>query len=89
MIPIINFQDEDCGLQMYNAYTTCGFAVFTNVYDQWLSEFHDWKQIMEEFFQLSSENKQINAYSGVEDNIGYHGMGTERTNPNSPGLLSP
>ena len=50
MIPIINFQDEDCGLQMYNAYTTCGFAVFTNVYDQWLSEFHDWKQIMEEFF---------------------------------------
>ena len=87
MVPIIDFRTVDCETKMYNAYTTCGFAVFTNVYDTWLVEFQDWKQLMEEYFQMGKIAKGMNAYSGVEDNIGYHGMGTERTNPDSPGDL--
>ena len=38
MVPIIDFRTVDCETKMYNAYTTCGFAVFTNVYDTWLVE---------------------------------------------------
>ena len=42
-IPIIDFRSEDsCIEEMYKAYSTCGFAVFTNVYDEWISEFEDW-----------------------------------------------
>ena len=43
-----------------SAYSTCGFAVFTNCYTQWLSEFDDWKQLMQEFFNLPLEKKQKN-----------------------------
>ena len=87
MIPIINFNDPNIIYKMHKAYTSCGFAVFTHVYDQWISEFYDWKQLMEEYFQMGKIAKGMNAYSGVEDNIGYHGMGTERTNPDSLGDL--
>ena len=87
MIPIINFNDPNIIYKMYKAYTSYGFAVFTHAYDQWISEFYDWKQLMEEYFQMGKIAKGMNAYSGVEDNIGYHGMGTERTNPDSPGDL--
>ena len=53
VIPIIDWRfEEDCVEEMYKAYTTCGFAVFTNTDNEWLSEFEDWKQLMEEFFQL-------------------------------------
>ena len=51
---------------MRNAYTTCGFAVFTNVYDDWLSEFADWKLLINEFFQLPLKVKQQYAYSGFK-----------------------
>ena len=52
-IPIIDFRfEQDCIEEMYKAYTTCGFAIFINVYNEWLSEFSDWKKLMEEFFQL-------------------------------------
>ena len=53
-IPIIDFRfEQDCVEEMYKAYTTCGFAIFTHAYDNWLSEFADWKLLMEEFFQLA------------------------------------
>ena len=52
MIPIIDWHDKDIVPKMYNAYSTCGFAVFTNCYNQWLPEFNDWKQLMQEFFNL-------------------------------------
>ena len=43
-IPIIDWRfEDDCIEEMWCAYTTCGFAVFTHVYDNWLSEFEDWK----------------------------------------------
>ena len=88
MIPIIDFRSEDsCIEEMYKAYSTCGFAVFTHTYDNWLSEFEDWKQLMEEFFQLSLSIKQQYAYSGVKENIGYNWLEEERLTPTMPGDL--
>ena len=87
MIPIIDFKDDNCVDEMRNAYTTCGFAVFTHVYDEWLSEFADWKQIVEEFFQLPLEGKKQYAYSGVKENIGYNWLEEERLTPTMPGDL--
>ena len=66
MIPIIDFKSDTCEAQMYDAYTTVGFAVFTNVYDEWLSEFQDWKQLMDEFFQLPLDVKKKYVYNGVK-----------------------
>ena len=72
---------------MRNAYTTCGFAVFTHVYDEWLSEFADWKLIIGEFFELPLDAKKQYAYSGVKENIGYNWLEEERLTPTMPGDL--
>ena len=87
MIPIIDFRDENCVEKMRNAYTTCGFAVFTHVYDEWLSEFADWKQLVDEFFLLPLDKKKQYAYSGVKENIGYNWLEEERLTPTMPGDL--
>ena len=71
-VPIIDFRSSTLEKQMEEAYTTCGFAVFTSVYDSWLSEFSDWQQLMEEFFEQSSKVKNKYSYSGVADNLGYN-----------------
>ena len=87
-IPIIDWRfEDDCIEKMWCAYTTCGFAVFTHVYDNWLSEFEDWKQLMEEFFQLPLDVKQQYRYSGVKENIGYNWLEEERLIPTMPGDL--
>ena len=72
---------------MRNAYTTCGFAVFTHVYDEWLSEFADWKLLIGEFFELPLDAKKQYAYSGVKENIGYNWLEEERLTPTMPGDL--
>ena len=87
MIPIIDFRSKTTEQEMYVAYTTCGFAVFTHVYDEWLSEFKDWRHLMEEFFNLPVEIKQQYAYSGVTENIGYNWLEEERLTPTMPGDL--
>ena len=87
MIPIIDVHSKTVEQQMYVAYTTCGFAVFTNVYDEWLSEFRDWRHLMEEFFNLPVDIKQQYAYSGVTENIGYNWLEEERLTPTMPGDL--
>ena len=87
-IPVIDFRfEQECIEEMYKAYTTCGFAVFTHVYDNWLSEFSDWKVLMEEFFLLSLSTKQQYAYSGVKENIGYNWLEQECLTPTKPGDL--
>ena len=87
-IPIIDWRfEDDCIEEMYVAYTTCGFAVFTNVYNQWLPEFTDWKQLMEEFFHLPLSAKRQYAYSGVKENLGYNWLEEERLTPTMPGDL--
>jgi len=50
MIPVISLNDKNIVDKMYNAYSTIGFAVFTDVYDNWILEFKDWFQLAEEFF---------------------------------------
>jgi len=88
MIPIIDFRfEDDCVEEMHKAYTTCGFAVFTNVYNEWLSVFQDWEKLMEEFFQLPLEVKKKYAYSGVKENLGYNWMEEESLTPSKPGDL--
>jgi len=87
MIPIIDFRSKDCVNQMYDAYTTVGFAVFTHVYDEWLSEFADWKHLIDEFFLLPLDAKKQYAYSGVKENIGYNWLEEERLTPTMPGDL--
>ena len=87
MIPIIDFRSKDCVNQMYDAYTTVGFAVFTHVYDEWLEDFTKWKILMEEFFQLPTDVKKLNAYSGVTENLGYNWLEEERLTPTMPGDL--
>ena len=87
MIPIIDFKSSDVEKKMQEAYTTCGFAVFTNVYDSWFSEFSDWKQLMEEFFRLPLETKNKYEYSGVKENLGYNWLEEETLNPNRPADL--
>ena len=87
MVPIIDFRSSTVEKQMHAAYTTCGFAVFTNVFDSWLSEFLDWQQLVEEFFNLSDVKKTKYSYSGVVDNLGYSGITEERLTPNKPGDL--
>ena len=57
MVPIIDFRSSTVEKQMHAAYTTCGFAVFTNIFDSWLREFLDWQQLVEEFFNLSDVKK--------------------------------
>ena len=87
-IPIIDFRfEEDCIEEMHDAYTTCGFAVFTHVYDNWLSEFQDWKLLMEEFFSLPLDVKKQYQYSGVKENLGYSWMEEESLTPSKPGDL--
>jgi len=88
-IPIIDFRGKTNSFskQMYDAYTTCGFVVFTNVYDEWLSEFRDWRLLMEEFFRLPLDVKKKYAYSGVKENIGYNWLEEERLTPTKPGDL--
>ena len=87
MIPIIDFRDDNCVEEMRNACTTCGFAVFTHVYDEWLSEFVDWKHLIDEFFLLPLDAKKQYAYSGVKENIGYNWLEEERLTPTMPGDL--
>jgi isopenicillin N synthase-like dioxygenase len=87
MIPIIDFRDDNCVEEMRKAFTTCGFAVFTHVYDEWLSEFADWKHLIDEFFLLPLDAKKQYAYSGVKENIGYNWLEEERLTPTMPGDL--
>ena len=84
-IPIIDFRSKTCVDQMYDAYTTCGFAVFTHVYDEWIEDFTKWKLLMEEFFLLPTVVKKLNAYSGVTENLGYNHLEEERLTPTMPG----
>ena len=88
-IPIINFEDMDLAVsrRMDKAFREVGFAVFTNVYDRWLSDFDLWEETVKQFFGLPPEVKSKYAYSGVEKNLGYSEMESEWLHPDRPGDL--
>ena len=87
MIPVISLNDKNIVEKMRKAYSTIGFAVFTEVYDNWILEFTEWFQMVENFFALPSEIKLKYSYSGVAENIGFGCLGQESLTPNMPGDL--
>lgn len=73
--------------RMDKAFREVGFAVFTNVYDRWMTDFDLWELSIKEFFDLPPEVKSKYAYSGVEKNLGYSEVESEWLHPDRPGDL--
>tara|TARA_B100000900_G_scaffold94495_1_gene77647 strand:+ start:396 stop:1253 length:858 start_codon:yes stop_codon:yes gene_type:complete len=85
MIPVIDFKGPNVLDKIEEAYTTVGFAVFTNC----LTEYEKtsmvvWSNKMKQFFNLSLEQKMQYGYEGVDNNIGYTMWLKENVDPNSP-----
>ena len=88
-VPIIDFGQMDLKVSrlMDKAFREVGFAVFTNVYNQYQNNFDLWEIAIKEFFDLPLEVKNKYKYSGVEQNLGYSEMGSEWLHPDRPGDL--
>jgi len=85
MIPVIDFKGPNVLDKIEEAYTTVGFAVFTNC----LTEYEKtsmvvWSNMMKQFFGLSLEQKMQYGYEGVDSNIGYTMWLKENVDPNAP-----
>lgn len=66
------------------AYTTVGFAVFTNALDiPEATKMKMWQQSMQDFFALPMETKQKYPYNN-ETNLGYSMVGHENVDPTAP-----
>jgi len=66
------------------AYTTVGFAVFTNALDiPEATKMKMWQQSMQDFFALPMETKQKYPYDN-ETNLGYSMVGHENVDPTAP-----
>jgi len=60
MIPVIDFNSETVLDEIREAYTTVGFAVFTNTLDkQDQQTMKDWFDYMKQFFELDLYTKKI------------------------------
>ena len=84
MIPVIDFTSETVLDEIREAYTTVGFAVFTNtlsVVDE--CTMHEWFDYMKQFFELELETKKKYSYQS-ENNLGYSVMGAENVDPTAP-----
>ena len=84
MIPVIDFKSENVLEEIREAYTTVGFAVFTNCLsdiDQQIMNL--WFQKMKEFFDLPLKTKKKYGYQS-ETNLGYSVMGAEHVDPDAP-----
>ena len=84
MIPVIDFESETVLEEIREAYTTVGFAVFTNTlstYDNVVMGI--WFEDMKKFFQLPLDKKKKYAYQ-PETNLGYSIMGAENVDPDAP-----
>ena len=84
MIPVIDFNSESALDEIREAYTTVGFAVFTNTLsdiDQQIMNL--WHTKMKEFFALPLDVKKKYSYQ-KETNLGYSVMGAENVDPTAP-----
>ena len=84
MIPVIDLQAQNALNRIEEAYTSVGFAVFTNC----LSEIDQaimnlWFEKMKEFFHLPLDVKKKYGYQ-PETNLGYSVMGAENVDPTAP-----
>ena len=84
MIPIIDLMGVNSLKKIEEAYTTVGFAVFTNALDaQEATKMKMWQQSMQDFFALPMETKQKYPYAN-ETNLGYSMVGHENVDPTAP-----
>ena len=84
MIPVIDLQAQDALDRIDEAYSTVGFAVFTNALGEQESTFmHTWFKDMKRFFELPLETKKQYPYEG-DTNLGYSIMGAENVDPTAP-----
>ena len=84
MIPVIDFQSKTVLDEIREAYTTVGFAVFTNTLTtQDQQTMKDWFLTMKLFFSLPIKVKERYSYQ-TENNLGYSVMGAENVDPTAP-----
>ena len=84
MIPVIDFNSETVLDEIREAYTTVGFAVFTNTLNQEDQQtMKDWFDYMKQFFELDLDIKKKYSYQ-AENNLGYSVMGAENVDPTAP-----
>ena len=84
MIPVIDFQSETVLDEIREAYTTVGFAVFTNSLNkQEQTDMTVWWKLMQDFFDIDAETKQKYKYQ-KENNLGYSMVGDENVDPTAP-----
>ena len=84
MIPVIDFKSSNILEEIRKAYTTVGFAVFTNtLQDKDQTTMNIWFDLMKEFFKQDLEKKNQYKYQ-AENNLGYSVMGAENVDPDAP-----
>tara|TARA_B100000965_G_scaffold406479_1_gene445624 strand:+ start:2718 stop:3578 length:861 start_codon:yes stop_codon:yes gene_type:complete len=84
MIPVIDFKSQSVLEKIREAYTTVGFAVFTNALDtQEQTDMNCWFNEMKSFFDLDMETKKQYPYEG-DTNLGYSMVGDENVDPTAP-----
>jgi len=84
MIPVIDYNDENWRTSIEDAYTSVGFAVFTNCLTKPdKSDMIEWFSEMKEFFNLPDETKKSYPYEG-DTNLGYSMVGDENVDPTAP-----
>ena len=84
MIPVIDFQSSTVLDEIREAYTTVGFAVFTNTLNKQDQQIiYHWFDHMKQFFKLNLDVKKKYSYQ-AENNLGYSVMGAENVDPTAP-----
>ena len=84
MIPVIDLQASDALDRIDEAYTTVGFAVFTNALNTVeQGDMKSWQEQMKAFFELPMDVKQNYPYN-ADTNLGYSMVGDENVDPTAP-----
>jgi len=84
MIPVIDFKEAKLLEKIREAYTTVGFAVFTNsLLPNDEKTMNEWFEQMKSFFQLDLKVKKQYSYD-AETNLGYSVWGAENVDPTAP-----
>lgn len=84
MIPVIDLKSDQALKEIEEAYTSIGFAVFTNHFDfADQAVYTKWFDQMKQFFELEQETKLKYPYES-DTNLGYSVMGAENVDPTAP-----
>lgn len=84
MIPVIDLKSSTALNAIEEAYTSVGFAVFTNALeDKEKTDMNCWFDEMKSFFELDLETKKKYPYEG-DTNLGYSVVGDENVDPTAP-----